>query len=186
MRRRELFGWALAGAVVTPSVAGAADNPPGLVTVLEVDQVALFVIEDLLSGGKLHGTAAGVVGRIHQHEQAHVQLLTIEVARLGQKAAPAPRSVAQADRRLTALNASGRLGHVRTGDDALRLIYDVESMVIGRCWEVLHTLTDAALIRTTAEIMAAEAQHASAIGGLLHPGKWERVVPVGSVQGKHE
>jgi hypothetical protein len=32
--------------------------------------------------------------------------------------------------------------------------------------------------------MAADAQHASAIGGLLHPGKWDRVVPVGAVEGK--
>jgi hypothetical protein len=73
---------------------------------------------------------------------------------------------------------------VRTSDDALRLIYDVEAMVIGRCWEALHTLADPALIQSTAAIMASEAQHASAVGGLLHPGKWDRVVPVGLVKGK--
>jgi ferritin-like protein len=171
--------------MATPSVAAAATPPPDLAGVLEVDQLALYVIGELLSRGIMHPAAGGVASRIHEHEQTHVQLLGIEVARVGQTASPGPRTVAEADRRLSALNASGRLSHVHSSDDALRLIYDLVSMVIGQCWEALHTLTDAPLIRSTAEIMAAEAQHASAIGGLLHPGKWERVVPVGSVEGKH-
>jgi hypothetical protein len=185
VRRRAFFGWTLAAAFTTPAVAQAASPPPSLATLLEVDQLALFVVGELISGTTLNPAAAGVARRIHQHEQSHVQLLTVGAARLGHTPPPAPRTTAEADRRLATLNASGRLAHVRTSDDGLRLIYDVESMVIGRCWEVLHTLSDAPLIRTTAQIMASEAQHASAIGGLLHPGKWDRVVPVGSVEGKH-
>jgi hypothetical protein len=184
VRRRELFGWALAGALVTPEAAGAAGPPPGVGAVLEVDRVALFVIGAVISGGTLSPARVGVVRRIQEHEREHVRLLTREAARLGQSAAPAPTDVAEADRRLSALNASGRLAHVRTGDDALRLIYDLESKVIGRCWEALHALSDPALIRTTAAIMASEAQHASAVGGLLHPGKWASVIPVGLVKGK--
>lgn len=184
MRRRAFFGWTLAAALTTPAVAEAS-APPSVATLLEVDQLALFVVGELISGTTLNPAAAGVARRIHQHEQSHVQLLTVGAARLGQTPTSAPRTTAEADRRLATLNASGRLAHVRTSDDGLRLIYDVESMVIGRCWKALHTLTDAPLIRTTAQIMASEAQHASAIGGLLHPGKWDRVVPVGSVEGKH-
>jgi hypothetical protein len=176
---------AVTAAVTPTAVAEAAGAPPSLGTLLEVDQLALFVVGHLISGSTLNPAAAGVARRIQQHEQSHVQLLTIGAARLGQTPRPAPRTAGEADRRLATLNASGRLAHVRTSDDGLRLIYDVESMVIGRCWKVLHTLTDAPLIRTIAQIMASEAQHASAIGGLLHPGKWDRVVPVGSVEGKH-
>jgi hypothetical protein len=185
VRRRELFGWALAGAVATPGVAAAAGRPLVLAPVLGLAELAVFVSEDLLAGGKLGAAATAVARRILVHEQTHVQVLRPAVAKIGESAPPPPTTVAQADRRLGKLNASGRLAQVRSEGDALRLLYDVESMVIGRCWEALYTLTDPALIRTTAEIMASDAQHASAIGGLLHPGKWDRVVPVGSVEGKH-
>jgi hypothetical protein len=40
------------------------------------------------------------------------------------------------------------------------------------------------LVRTTLEIMGVEAQHAAALGALLHPGRFDRIVPVAYVRGK--
>lgn len=185
MRRRELFGWAFAGALVAPEAATAAGTPLVLAPVLEVAELAVFVTGQVLAGGTLGPTAAAVVRRILQHEQAHVELLRPAVAGLGETASPAPTTVAEADRRLARLHSSGRLTQVRTEHLALDLLYDVQALEIGRCWEALHTLSTPELIGTTVQIMGAEAQHASAIGGLLHPGQWDRVVPVGSVVGKH-
>jgi hypothetical protein len=55
---------------------------------------------------------------------------------------------------------------------------------VGTYYEALPKLGDPRLLRTAAAIMGAEAQHATVVGGLLHPGDVRRVVPVASVTGK--
>jgi hypothetical protein len=184
MRRRDFLGGALAGALAAPALADADAPAPNLASVLQVVQLAAFASARILSDGLLGPTATAVTRRIHDHETVHVQLLRPAVRKLGLPPPPEPTSVAGADQQLSGVNASLRLARVRDEAGALGLLYDVESIAIGQCYETLRTLADTPLIRLTASIMGAEAQHASAIGGLLHPGKWTRVVPVGSVQGK--
>jgi rubrerythrin len=169
------------GALGSPGAASAAETS-GLRSALAVEQLVVFCYRHIVAAGTLGPPARRLAETMLAQDQTHVRVLR----RLGQTAPPPPATVAAADRQLSRLNASGRLAQVRTEDDALRLLYDVESLAIGTYFEALHELADASTTRTVAEIMAADAQHASAIGGLLHPGKWARVVPVGSVEGKHQ
>jgi hypothetical protein len=192
MNRRELLasaaaagGIAWAGGAGAASAAGQTDDGAVMRSALSVELLVVFVYGRVLAGGTLGAAAAALARGILEHEAVHVRTVAAALTRLGVAAPPPPRSVAEADRRLSARNASGRLTGVHTELDALRLLYDVESISIGAYYEALPKLTEPALVQVTAEIMGAEAQHASAIGGLLHPGKWERVVPVASVQGKH-
>jgi hypothetical protein len=192
MNRRELLASAVgAGAVgwvvgeSAASAAGQSDDGSVMHSALSVELLVVFVYQHVLAGGTLGPTAAALARDVLGHETVHVRTVAAALRRLGGTAPPPPVSVAQADRRLSARNASGRLAAVHTELDALRLLYDVESISIGSYYEALPKLADPALVQVAAEIMGAEAQHASAIGGLLHPGKWDRVVPVASVQGKH-
>jgi rubrerythrin len=188
VRRRDLLGGALAGIAAgplgAPDLASAAE-PVGVHAALQLELLIVFVYRRLLDIGTLASSTAKLAATVLGHEQTHVEVLSALARRLGQPVPAPPATVAQADRQLSRHNASGRLAAVRSEGDALRLLYDVESIAIGTYYEALHTLTDPVVIRSAAEIMAAEAQHASALGGVLHPGKWVRVDPVASVEGKH-
>lgn len=190
MIRRELLGRTLvaggAAALGTGGVAraGGPDDAAALTPVLAVERLAVFVIADVLAGPTLGPAAASLMRHILGHELVHVRTLSAVLRRRGRPVPPAPGDAAEAERRLAALNASGRLAKLRTEADSLRLLYDVESHAIGKYYEALHTLVEASLIRLAAEMMASEAQHASAIGGMLHPGDWMRVVPGPMVKGK--
>jgi hypothetical protein len=190
MIRRELLGRTLAAggaaALGTVGIARASgpDDPAALTSVLAVERLAVFVIANVLAGPTLGPAATELMRHILGHELVHVETLSAALRRRGRPVPPAPRSAADADRRLAALNASGRLAKLRTEADSLRLLYDIESHAIGQYYKALHTLAEASLIRLAAEMMASEAQHASAIGGMLHPGDWMRVVPAPMVKGR--
>lgn len=184
-------GWILgdrvAPAEAAPAEAGGAGSGDAvqLHSALAVELLLVFAYQHLLAAGTLGPGPGALAGTMAQHERAHVDRLTAELQRLGQSPPPPPGSVAEVDRQLSARHASGRLAAVHTELDGLRLLYDIESIAIGTYYEALAKLTASRLMLIMAEIMGAEAQHATAIGGVLHPGKWERVVPVASVQGKH-
>jgi rubrerythrin len=196
MDRRGLLGWALAGsgaAVVGSSAVAvgvaAADAPAGdagsVRAAVRVELLAVFVYRHLLARGILGPGAAALARGVLEHELTHLQALQAELARLGQPAPAPPATVAEADAQLARLNSSGSLTEVHREIGALDLLYDVEAISIGTYYTALKQLSDPRLMQLTLEIMGAEAQHASALGGLLHPGKWDRVVPVASVEGKH-
>ena len=193
--RRELLTLVLAGsgAVVLGSPPGAAAaSAPAMAldagevrSALQVEQLVVFVYWQVLAGGTLGPTADALARSILQHELIHVQTLRAELARLRLAPPSPPASVAEADDQLSALHASSALGAVHQERGALNLLYDVEAISIAAYYRALPELSDPGLMQLATEIMGAEAQHASAIGGLLHPGKWDRVVPVASVQGHH-
>jgi rubrerythrin len=145
----------------------------------------VFVYRQLLGRGVLGPGAAALARNVLEHELTHVRTLQAELARLGEAGPPPPTTVAEADAQLAKLSSSGSLTEVHREIGALDLFYDVEAISIGTYYTAVKQLGDARLMQTALEIMGAEAQHASALGGLLHPGKWDRVVPVASVQGKH-
>lgn len=147
----------------------------------ELEQLGVFVCRQVLAGGTLGPAAQSVAATILEQELVHVHTLA---AALHEPPPAPPASVREADRRLAALHASGSLSAVHDQRGALDLLYDVESLAIGDYHEAMPKLSNRALRRLAAQIMGAEAQHAAALGGLLHPGKWDRAVPVGSVQGK--
>jgi hypothetical protein len=188
-----LIGGRLAGGGRLPGedVALAAPaRPPDadaatLRSALEVELLAAFVYRRLLAGGTLGTAARALATAMLQHEVIHIRTLSAALARLGRSLPGAPVTVAEADRQLAAHHSSGSLAAVHREIGALDLLYDVEAISIGAYFDALKRLNDPALMQLAVEIMGAEAQHASAIGGLLHPGKWDRVVPVASVEGRH-
>jgi hypothetical protein len=194
LSRRELLAGAAAagglGAVGLTAggearAATAAQRDADVVrSALAFELLVVFAYRHVLSSGTLgpgaEQSARGILG----HEQAHVRALQAELSRLGELTPLGPASVEQADKQLAAHHASASLASVRNELDCLRFLYDVESIAIGVYYRALATLTDPRVMRTGAEIMAAEAQHAVAFGERLHPGKFDRVVPVASVQGK--
>lgn len=194
MDRRGLLGWALgasaAGLVGSSSVADAAApylpaaDARVLRAALRTELLSVFVYGHLVAGGLLGPVAEALARTVLPHELTHVQTLQAELARLAQPAPMPPATVAEADAQLAQLNSSGRLTDVHREIGALDLLYDVEAISIGTYDAAIKQLSDPRLMQVALEIMGAEAQHASALGGLLHPGKWDRVVPVASVQGK--
>lgn len=182
---------AAAGAALLGSqgVAAAAGHPPdpdsaALRSALAVELLTVFIYQHILARGVLGPQARSVAEQMLGHEQIHARTLAGELTRRGQTVPAPPAGVAQADRQLAARQSSGSLAVVHREVGALDLLYDIEAISIGTYYNALAKLTDPRLMRLATEIMGAEAQHASAIGGLLHPGKWERVVPVDSVRGK--
>jgi Ferritin-like domain len=193
--RRGLLGWALAGGTAgllgaSPVAGGAAPALPAadaraVRTALSVELLSVFVYGHLVAAGLLRPVAEALARGVLAHELTHVQTLQAELARLGEPAPAPPATVAEADAQLAKLNSSGSLTGVHREIGALDLLYDVEAISIGTYYTALKQLSDPRLMQLALEIMGAEAQHASALGGLLHPGKWDRVVPVASVEGKH-
>ncbi len=192
--RRELVVGGIAtgglGALACEGLAAAKAATPietdasVLRSTLAVELLVVFAYEHMLAGGTLSAAGEQAARRILGHEQAHVRRLTVELSRLGATPPPTPTSVAEADRQLAARRSSGRLADLHGELESLRLLYDIESIAVGTYYEALPKLGDPRLLRTAAAIMGAEAQHATVVGGLLHPGDVRRVVPVASVTGK--
>jgi hypothetical protein len=171
------------GAVSSPARAAAGDAEI-VGKLLTAELLAVFCYQQVLGLGTLAPAARQVASLILVHEQAHVRALEAELRRLGANPPAAPRTVAQADSELKARQSSGRLNGLRTERAILDFLYSVESITIGAHDQALEKLGDPRLVRTSVEIMAVEAQHAAAIGALLHPGQYDRIVPVNYVKGK--
>jgi len=188
-RRRLLAYGAATGAVAldragSASAASSAGDGKLVSDTLAVELLLVFVYGQVLESGKLGAAAHALARLILVHEQAHVDALESELAGLGTAPPPAPATIQQADAQLAKLHGSLSLTGLRAEHDCLDLLYDVESIAIGAQYNALKDLTDPRLMSTAAEIMGAEAQHSAMIGELLHPGKFERIVPVASVRGK--
>jgi hypothetical protein len=193
MTRRQLAarlagsGLGTAGFVdIAAPAAAARDQDDGAVvrSVLAIELAVVFAYERVLASGTLSSGAESVARQALAHERAHADRLGLALRARGVAPPAPPATLAEADKQLAARHFSGTLAGLRTEAESLRRLYDLESIAIGEYYEALRRLADPRLLKTAAEIMAAEAQHAAAIGGLLHPGNIHRIVPVGFVAGK--
>jgi rubrerythrin len=189
LSRRELLAGAAAGTaavsgVLAPAARAAAGDADTVSKTLAAELLAVFCYERVLSMGMLGPEAQEVAARILNHERAHVRALEAELRSLGAAPPPAPSSIDEADAQLKARHSSGRLQGLHTEHDSLDFLYSVEAITIGAHDQALESLIDPRLVRTSVEIMGVEAQHAAAIGSLLHPGRFDRIVPVNYVKGK--
>jgi rubrerythrin len=190
LSRRELLACAAtAGAAASaalPDVARAAGAGQAEIVAkaLAIELLAVFAYEQVLGLGTLGAAAQQVAEVILAHERAHVRALEAQLRELGGAPSAGPASVAQADAELQSLRSSGRLSGLHGERITLDFLYDIESITLGAHDRVLEKLSDPVLVRTSVEIMGVEAQHAAAIGALLHPGKFDRIVPVNYVKGK--
>jgi ferritin-like protein len=194
LTRREVVAGAVAGAglggigasLLGPGTAGAAapQTDAELVrAILSVELLAVFSYEQVLNSGKLSALAERVVHQLLEHEQTHVAILTAELEKLGQDAPSPPANVAAADAELSVLHGSGSLTSLSSEPDCLRLLEQVEQLAQGAYYVSMSKLADLRLARTCASILGAEAQHYTALAGLLHPGDINKAVPGPFVEG---
>jgi hypothetical protein len=139
----------------------------------------------VLDSSKLRPEAERVARELIGHEQEHVGVLTDELIRLGVAPPAPPASVAAADAELSARHGSGSLAELGSERDCLRLLLQVEAVAEGAYYLAVSKISDRTLLRTAVEIMAVEAQHATVISGLLHPGDIDKAVPYAFVEGEH-
>jgi hypothetical protein len=196
--RRELLrraiatgGLGVAGPVVlSPSNASAApavaDSDAAVMTrLLRLELLVLFAYQHVLASTVTPSDARQVVAELVAHEQAHVRALSAAVRQLGGTLPAGPANVAAADKDLSGRRVAGRLGQLRGERDGLRLLLALARVATGAYFVAISKLDDPALLRLSAEIMASEAQHATALSVLLHPGAPWQAVPYALVQGRH-
>jgi hypothetical protein len=192
--RRQLLGGAIT-AVAAGSIAGAMLDASEAVAAAETDQdllrailsvelLLVFCYQQVLQSETLSPEAEPAILHILGHEQTHIDVMTDELAKFGQPAPPPPDSVADANGELDALHASGSLNALHSQQDSLRMLEEVEELAQGAYYQSITKLTDARLARVCASILAAEGQHYTVLGNLLHPGEIDKAVPSAYVQGR--
>ena len=150
---------------------------------LSVEMLVVFTYQHVLGSSLLSPHARAVLGPLRNHEEAHVRVLTTELAVLGGVTPTPPTDVAAADRDLARRSVTGRLGQLQGSEDALRLLLAVERVAVGAYFVALINLQDPQLITLAAQIMATDAQHEAIIGELLYSGNAQKAVPFALVQG---
>jgi hypothetical protein len=169
---------------MAPPASAATGEAETVRNIVSAELLAVFCYQQVLRLATLGAAARQVAAVVLTHEQAHVRVLEAELRALGATIPLAPATVEQADAALKARHSSGRLTGLDTERATLDFLYSVESITIGAHDRALETLSDPRLVQTSVEIMGVEAQHAAAIGALIHPGRFDRIVPVNYVKGK--
>jgi Ferritin-like domain len=124
------------------------------------------------------------VRQVLAHERAHLSALNRELASLGTQPPAAPADVAAADALLTAHNVGSRVSSVRSEEEGLQLLLDIERLLTGNYFDAISRLQSGALAQRSAEIMASEAQHAAVLAQLMTPGDFIKIAPTAFVQAK--
>jgi ferritin-like protein len=186
--RRELVQRAFAGGLVASLVwtGGAAAQPETdgevLEDVLGIESLVVFVYARVLGLGLLSPHGGSIVSQLLRHEHAHAQALAPLVVALGGAPTPSPADANAADGMLAALHVSGRLADLRTEHDCLQLLGSLEGAVLAAYYAAMSKLSLTPAVTTVAQIMACEAQHATLLSDLLHPGNVLDAVPSPFVQ----
>jgi hypothetical protein len=151
---------------------------------ISVELLMLYCYEHVLAGPLLDARSRRLLTPLRAQEQAHVHALSAHLATLGGTPPAPPTSVNQADRDLARRAVVGRLGQLQSRRDALSLLLDAETVVVGAYFVALIKLNDLPLVTLAAQIMANDAQHEALVGEALYPGNAQKAVPSGLVQGR--
>jgi hypothetical protein len=190
--RRELMCAVLAGGAIG---AGAAlSGAPGAIaqgqtdgelvgTLLGGEMLAVFVYAQAVHSGLLTPDSERLARHVLGHERAHARVLGVALSELGGTPPPRLRSVSDADKLLAASNIAISLTQLRTEPDFLRLLIHVEIVLERSYYVAVAKLQDTGLQRDAAQVLAAEAQHATALIELLFPGDVTKSVPESFVEG---
>jgi hypothetical protein len=181
-------GTAAAASAGTAAAASAGGGTRGadadeLRSLAVVEQVSAFAYAHLVQIPSLARATAASLRAFLAHEREHVRLLGAALARSGVTPPPAPASLDAASRQLAGLHVPGTLSSVRTEDDALHYLIGVETLAEGAYYSAMSRLSDASLLVLAAQVMSCEAQHWTALSGLLHAGDVYRAVPYPVVLG---
>lgn len=179
-----LAAWTTGLAIAVPtSSAQAQAEVEALSAMLEAELLVAFAYGRILRSGVLSVFSTPVATTLLAHERTHVALLRGWVDKLGGVQPPPITGVGEADAALTADHVSRRLSEMASESDALRLLIAVERVSVGAYYHGFSTLAEPTLVRRAAEMLASDAQHATVLSGLLHPGDVAKAVPDAFVQG---
>jgi hypothetical protein len=173
----------LIGADAAGAAAAQASDASALRHALGVEQLVLIAYRKVLSSGALEPAVARMAEQFLGQELEHVAILKRALAGLGASAPPAPRDLPAAQRALAVHHVTISLTDLRTQRDCLRLLVDVETLAEDAYFKAIGKLTDAALLRTSAEIMGCEAQHWTVLSSARHHGNVKIAVPYPFVGG---
>ena len=148
-----------------------------------VEQLVAFAYARVLASGALSAGVRRTVAEVLAQEHEHAAALAALLDQLGTPLPAGPTGVAAADKALAADKVSVSLAGLRSQRDCLKLLIDVESVAEGTYFVAVSKLRDATALRLSAEIMANEAQHWSALTELRLPGDLASAVPSPFVEG---
>jgi hypothetical protein len=188
--RRELVGStaavAAAGLIRSPA-ARAASAPPTdadvLRRTLQIERVVVVAYRRAIASGALTPPLARQLEQILGQEQQHVAILQAALRSLGEPPPAPPRDLAAAQRVLTAHHVDASLIALHNQDQCLRLLVDVETLAEEAYFVAVGQLSDAALLRTSTQIMGCEAQHWTVLSSARHHGDVKISVPYPFVGG---
>lgn len=166
--------------VLIGPASGDAAELHGLIA---IERLIVFAYEHILGAASLSPPGATALRVFLGHERDHVRLLSDALERRGGAPPPPPAGLEAAARRLSELRVPGSLPAARSEDDALRYLIGVETLAEGAYYASSARLSDAGLLVLAAEAMGCEAQHWTALSGLLHAGDVYRAVPYPVVLG---
>lgn len=181
-----------AGLVVAGGTAAAATSttsePPfsetdRLQRLIRLELLLLYCYRYVLGSSLLGPGTRRTLAPFPGHEEAHIAALAARLKARGGTLPPGPASVAEANRDLAHRKIGGRLGQLKGGPDALRMLLTLEQVTIGAYFIALTKLQDAELVRVVCEIMGNEAQHDAMIGLSMPKATPGSAVPYGLVQG---
>lgn len=167
------------GAVAGPAVA---DTPPvsdaeALSKALAVERLMVLAYRRVLASGTLTPDVEHVITPLLGHEIEHVSAVASRLKRLGVNASTGPLDMDSASALLSKYHVPDSLTELRSMTDSLKLLVDLESVAEGVYFTALATLSKPGLQRLSAQIMACEAQHWTALSGLRNPGMYVKAVP---------
>jgi len=179
-----LAGAAAGAGAGLAAVAGPAlaDTPPvsdaeALSKALVVERLMVLAYRRVLASGTLTPDVEAVLTPLLAHELEHVSAVAARLERMGVRAATGPLDLSSASDELSKHNVPGSLTDLHTMNDSLKLLVDLESVAEGVYFTALATLSKPGLQRLSAQIMACEAQHWTAVSGLRNPGQYVKAVP---------
>lgn len=159
----------------------SADAPPSdaelLSKTLEVERLMVLAYERVLASEALSPGVQRAITPYLGQERAHVSAVAGALTRLGAAAPTEPLSPKQASTALDQHHVSGSLTDLRTEQDCMKLLIDLESVAEGASYTPIRDLRRPELIQLCARIMACEAQHWTVLSGLRNPGQYVKAIP---------
>jgi hypothetical protein len=174
------LAWAAeASAAASPASSGAQR----LARALQIEHLVVTAYRHVLKTNVLTAGVRDQLGVMLGHELEHVASLTAALERIGATVPAPPPTVQAAQNELTRYKVYWSLTRLRHQRSALKLLIDVESLAEDAYFKAIEKLQDVTLLRASAEIMACEAQHWTALSGLLHHYDVTKAIPYPFVGG---
>jgi rubrerythrin len=176
---------AAAGSASAAAVAAPQSDAELIGEMLEAEVLAIAVYDSVLGSGLLSPQPERTARRALAQERAHVRALRPALETLGGAMPPSLSGSAAVDKALADRRIAGRVERLRTEHDCVSLLLDLESDMQSTYFKAMSEIQNRGVMRLAAQIMANEAQHATAISEARRPGDIGQAVPYAFVEGRH-